>query len=451
MFLNFSLTIFSIFYMVGFIGNAMYGLARNEETEYLLTLPIDRRSLALYNILVSTNSQFYTLAFLLGAILGYTVGLGLNIPIQVLKVLLHVYFLTSLSSLIALLLGGMVSKEFVRKLNVLLTLALIFFYFGVSYLYDAQFSGLKVRDANIERFARWFLFVNTDYNFLSWTFSSKTTLLLGSVLISILASIAFFLLSPKLAFEPVVRKGVQHFKDLTMDLAKIAKNRRPRTRGSNAVFWKDWKLLQRNEQFLFLILYPLGFGIFMVLVSAGSARYLSLPFIGVSVFYCAIEAGILLSRETSQKDFALTLPVRLSSLFFPKLFIPVLLNVGLFFVILMFSYALNRLDKFVLILAPIHLLLLTLSSLVGAYFSLKRPGKGKNQPFDAVAVFIVQGITFGLAISMLMPASVLTYAKGLSPLEILIHRTILFSGIVSSLVLLVLFARKLAKLISGIK
>lgn len=451
MFLNFSLTIFSIFYVVGFVGNAMYSLARNDEIEYLLTLPIRRQSLVLYNIVVSSNSQFYTVAFLLGAVLGYASGLGLNLFANVLRVFLHVYFLTSVSSLLTLAFGGLASKDFVRKLNVLLTLALIFVYFGFSYIYDAKLSNLQFDDKITERFTRWFLFVNSDYNLFSWTFSSKRVLFFASLLISAVASIIFFVLAPKVAFEPTLRKSGNRANHGSRGTTKLYENWRTRRTGLLAIFWKDWKLLQRNEQFLFLILYPLGFGIFMILVSAGSARYLSLPFIGVSVFYCAIEAGILLSKEMLQKEFSLTLPVKVANLFFSKLLIPTFLNVSLFVVILLISFIIGRFDKFILLLFPIHVLLLILSSLVGAYFSLKRPGKSKNQAFDVVAVFIIQGITFGLAFSMLMPASALMYGKDLSPMEVLIHKVILSLGIFCAVFLLVFFARKLIKTVREIE
>jgi len=448
MFLNFSLTIFSIFYVVGFVGNAMYSLARNDETEYLLTLPIRRKSLVLYNILVSSNSQFYTVAFLLGAVLGYASGLELNLFSNILRVFLHVYFLTSISSLLALVFGGLASKNSVRKLNVLLTLGLIFVYFGFSFIYDANLSSLQFDDKITERLARWFLFVNSDYNFFSWTFSSKGALFFASLLISAVASVIFIVLAPKLAFEPTLRKGGNQGSKGT---AKLYENWWKRRRnGLFAIFWKDWKLLQRNEQFLFLILYPLGFGIFMILVSNGSARYLSLPFIGVSVFYCAIEVGILLSKEMLQKEFSLTLPIKISGLFFSKLLIPTSLNVALFALIMLISFILGRFDSFILLLFPIHVLLLILSSLVGAYFSLKRPSKSKNQAFDVVAVFVIQGITFGFAFSILMPASALMYRKNLSQMEVLTHKIFLSLGIMCAVFLLVFFARKLIKMLREI-
>lgn len=447
MFLNFSLTIFSIFYVVGFVGNAMYSLARNDETEYLLTLPIRRQSLVLYNILVSSNSQFYTVAFLLGAVLGYASGLELNLLSNILRVFLHVYFLTSISLLLALAFGGLASRDFVRKLNVLLTLGLIFVYFGFSYIYDAKLPRLQFDDKITERFARWFLFVNSDYNLFSWTFSSKGVFFLASLLISAVASTIFIALAPKLAFEPTLRKvGNQSSKKT----ARLFENWWRMRNGLFAIFWKDWKLLRRNEQFLFLILYPLGLGIFMILVSAGSARYLSLPFIGVSVFYCAIEAGILLSKEMLQREFSLTLPVKAFGLFFSKLLIPTSLNVALFALIALISFLIGRFDKFILLLFPIHVLLLILSSLVGAYFSLKRPGKSKNQAFDVVAVFVIQGITFGLAFSILMPTSALIYGKNLSQMEVLTHKIILSLGITCALFLLVFFARKLIKMVREI-
>ncbi|MFN4224514.1 MAG: hypothetical protein ACK4E1_06930, partial [Fervidobacterium nodosum] len=74
MFYMMNITMFSIFYIVGFIGTGMYAFSRTDELELLLTMPIKRRILTIYNLIISLSSQLFTIAFFLGATFGFMLG-----------------------------------------------------------------------------------------------------------------------------------------------------------------------------------------------------------------------------------------------------------------------------------------------------------------------------------------------------------------------------------------
>lgn len=390
LFFNLSATMFSLFYVVGFVGNASYSLSRNEELEYLLTMPIRRTTLVIYSLLFSSSSQFLTLGFYLGAVLGYVTGTKASVFAIIARTLLQLWFLSSVASFLALLLGGSASRTFVRRLNIVLIVALIFVYFGFSYLQGVDVS----RFGESDTFARWFIFVNSDHNVLAWSFSRSPLRLLTVLITAIGCTVAFVVTASKVAFEPSSQRTRNHSEVRRYKNSAV---------GLEPVHWKDLKLLQRNEQFLFLILYPFVFGLFMVLITTGATSFVALPFLAVGVFYCAVEAGILTSSELRHWEIVGTLPLKVRTLILPKVLIPILINLIVFVLVALTAFALGKFSRTLLLILPIYVPMLLLSSLTGSYFSVIRPGKARNQPFDLLSTFVIQGITLGIASAVLPP------------------------------------------------
>lgn len=390
LFFNLSATMFGLFYLIGFVGNTSYSLARSEELEVLLTMPIRRSTLVMYSLLFASSSQFFTLGFYLGAVLGYAAGSKVAPLSLLLRTVLQLWFLSSAASCLSLLLGGVASRAFVRRLNVILVVLLLFVYFSFAYLQSVDVS----KFGENEHFAKWFIFVNSKYNVLVWSFSEKLLRVLSVALVSLALDLIFFVVSSRTAFEPVITSEKR-------DLASRSHSERPLP--FEPVYWKDFKLLQRNEQFLFLILYPFVFGVFMLLVTAGSTTLITLPFLAVGVLYCAVEAGILTSSEMKHWEVVGALPVRLRGVLLPKITIPLVINVCVFLCVLGVAAVLKKFTKVFLVFLPIYVVLLVLSGFIGSYFSIARPGKARNQPFDLVATFAIQGMTLGLAALILYP------------------------------------------------
>jgi len=210
--------------------------------------------------------------------------------------------------------------------------------------------------------------------------------------------------------------------------------------------WKDLKLLVRNEQFIFLLLYPFIFGIFMMFVSPSSLSSI-MPFIVIAVFYCAMEAGMLTSSEMQSRELFLTLPVTKSTMILPKITVPVFINIALFLLVDVVALIMNKFDKVALIFIPISILLFALSALIGAYYSITKPGKAKRQPFSNTATFIIEGITIGLAFAILFPITMLFETQNLKEWQVLTCWLVMIGSIIVSVLLSYFYYGKLKKVI----
>lgn len=433
-----SVTMFSLFYIVGFVGTGMYAFSKSEEMEFLLTLPINRRVLTIYNLIVSLSSQLVTVVFLLGATLGYMSGFKNYSVDFILRTILHFYFLTSMAALFSVLGGGVSSKSFVRKLNVIITLFLIFIYLGFMYLQDIDVEKLG-KNANI---ARWLSFTASKWNVITWSYSENKILLSMSIVISLVSTLLFWFYSEKVVYESDRIKLKNNLK------AKDYVKKGNYASRIGAILWKDLKLLLRNEQVIFLILYPLAFGIFMILISGYSISS-TMPFIAIAVFYCAMESGLITMNEFKYKELLMTLPTKRRTIIMPKLIVPVLLNMLLFFLINVFALIFGRFNKTTLYFIPISTLLFALSALIGSYYSITKPGKAKNQPFSMSATFMIEGITIGLAFGMIYPTSILFSKNVVRGLRIYVSWIVFISSLLLSFVLLYVYYRKLRKILGS--
>ncbi len=439
MFYMMNITLFSIFYIVGFIGTGMYAFSRTDELELLLTMPIKRRILTIYNLIVSLSSQLFTIAFFLGATFGFMLGWKNISYTFALKTLLQLYFITSISALFSILSGGISSKSIVRKINVIIVLLLVFIYFGFSYLQDIDVTKLAGNDNVV----RWLAFTTSKYNVLTWAYSNDKLFVSLIIAISFVASVLFWYLADKVIYEEVRTKSKKK------DKVKLPNNPSYASK-FGPFFWKDLKALQRNEQFIFLIFYPVAFGLFMMFVS-NSVINTSVPFLAIAVLYCAMESGLLTLNEFKYSEIVKILPSKKSSMIIPKLVISISMNFLLLILINLVALLTNRYSKetliILLLILPLALLLFLLSALIGAYYSITKSGKQKNQPFTTGTTLIIEGITSGLAFGMLFPINYLLSGTKSNVLTITLSWTSLIGSIVLSVVLAIVYYKRLKKVI----
>ncbi|MGQ9856751.1 MAG: hypothetical protein ACUVQF_08445 [Fervidobacterium sp.] len=424
-----TISIFSLFYVVGFVGTGMYAFSRNEDVEFLLTLPIKRNIITLYYLFVTLSTQAFTLGFFIATALAYAFAINQNILTFILQTLLHLLFLSSFSALFAVLSGGVTSKRYLKILNTIILLLLVFVYLSFVYFQDVDFRQLG-ENANVVKLIS---FATSKYNILVWSYSEKLSTILLVLFSSITALVAFWKLAGQVGFESS-RAKVKEKKDYLKKQSYSTK--------MGGVLWKDAKLLVRNEQFIFLILYPAIFALFMLFTSSSSIASVA-PFIVIAVLYCAIEAGILTANEIQYKSVVKALPIKPKNLIFPKLMIPVFINLSVFIIITVISSILRGFAISSVIYIAISVILFFLSALIGSYYSIKSPGKAKNQPFSIGATFLIEGITIGIAFGIIFPLNLIIMKAELEGIKLILNWLLLTGSGIALVVLFAVYYKKL--------
>lgn len=419
----FWVSILSLFFIVGFIGLAMYSLSRNDELEILLTMPISRTTLTVFQIFTATISQIYVLVFFVFVTLAYLIAAKGNILIGIVQLIVHLAFLLLLSSTIAILIGGKTSKSFTRRFYMIIVLLSIFFYFFIIALVDVDV-------AELQNLVKMFLFSTKEYNILAWSFISTRTLIF-SIISAVILFMLFRMISSKIGFEPIQRNSKKRY-DIKGSGSVL-----------NAIIKKDLKATIRYEQFLYFVLYPIGFGIFMMFLNKDILSPLMFT-IPIFTFYIALETGILMISEISKIEYVSVFPVKFSTLVFSKIAIPVLINIILLLIIFIVSSIFYSLNLLVLLGLLFALLLFTMSSILGAYFAISSSNLkivNMNRIFSISQTLILEAVTMGLAFGSIIPLGILIQQQSLKWWGWLI----MISSLATIVLISILFFGKLKK------
>jgi len=427
-----SMSIFSLFYVVGFIGTGMHAFSRSDEMELLLTMPISRSVLTVYNLIVTLANQFFTLGFFVASVLGFLLAVRTNIFGFILRTLLHIAFLTSLSALLAVVSGGISSKRFVRRLNAVILLLLV-----AVYLFFVQ-----IQDVNVEqlgenaRFVKFVAFTTSKYNPFNWSYSDDRLLLISVIILTGAFLYSFWYFAERVVYENT------HAKKEKNKPNEVIVNQRTYASKFGGFLWKDLKLLSRSEQFVFLIFYPAIFSLFM-LFAGGSSMNAAIPFLAIASLYCAIEAGLLTRNDFEYREILRTLPVTTQTIITPKLAIPIILNESLLIIVAVISYIFGKFEKNSLFLFPLSIAIFGLSALIGSYYSIVDPGKTKNNPFSLKATFIIEGIVLGLSFGLPITLTIILAKPSLTTWKFYAVWLTFIGSLIALIILMMIYYRKL--------
>jgi ABC-2 type transport system permease protein len=324
-------------------------------------------------------------------------------------------------------LGGKTSKGVVRKINVLISLFAIFFYFVI-------ISFQNVNMEQVQSLIKFFDFTTKPYNILALSFISDK-LFFYALLLSILFTLIFYILADKLAFEPIQRKTSKNYK--IKGYGSVIK----------ALYRKDFKATLRYEQFLYFILYPIGFGIFFSFINKDYFLTI-ITVIPITTFYVALETAILTNAEVSNLQTILTFPVKLTTLLIPKIIIPTSINLFIVLGVFVFSAFKSNLSYLSYLIIPFTFLMFSMSSIIGMYFVTKNPQKSENMSklFGIAQTFIIEGITISLSFGSMLPISFLINPQSSIKIKV-ISILVMLASITVSLLISILTFKKLRKIL----
>lgn len=387
-FMNFWATLISLFFIVGFIGLAINSFTLNEEIEFLLNLPIKRSVLAVYQIFVSTLTQFFALFLYIGVYASY-IAVSNNTFLEIIKGLIQIIFTISLASILAILVGKKIRKAIVRKMVTVINVITPFLFLVL------VGSNVSISEHTTSKpgILRYITFSFSKYNFLTWAIRDGI-LPVVSFIISMAFIVLFVFLAKNIEFSQNESKS------------KRAKTLKMMGSGSpmKAIYIKDIKTALRVDQFIFFIIYPLAFGVFMAILNNDIliAIFASMPII---IIYVALESAILTAKEFLYLETVKTYPISLGKILIPKIIIPTTLNSLILLVeMVIFAFIKGLQFKFFIFL-PISFILLTMNSLMGVYEIAKNPPKTENMSriLGFGSIMFVEGLTLGSVFAIIFP------------------------------------------------
>src|SRR6056297_793535 len=400
-YINFLLTLIALFFVISFASMMSFQLKRNEEIEFLLTLPIRKGSIVTYQLLTSGISMFFSLIMFLSPVIVYLSRRPVSaIIIGTIGMIINLVFLILLGAVIAVLFSRIGSQKTARVMLIVVNM-------GMGAIYILMFQILPNSLSSPEAFPETLIkaneFFGSIYNFfiLGLNGSDNVVYLIVLLLLTGIFAYFYYQLSDKMTFQQGGSTKAKKRKDKGLQTK------------TNMILRKELILYKRHEQLIYYILYPVGFAIFMGIVNGNifSAIYM------VSIMgplFIAMQTSFSMNLEGTSIETTRMLPINLKKYVQTKLFVPVGLNAILLLItFIVFAIVLDAtLWSFVLI--PFIILLEILAAASGVYFILRREPQKLNNPgaFLRSGAFLIQYL-------MLMVLSLLT----LVPLSIIILNT----------------------------
>ncbi|AIY85687.1 MULTISPECIES: hypothetical protein [unclassified Thermotoga] len=367
--LSFSTTMFSVMFLLGVSFYLSNSFVLEGEIEFLLTLPIERSTIVIYQLLISLFYQSFILIMMILNFFMYSLLMNNWMPFV--TGVFHTVFLLLGGAILSVLFGRLLRTSLSRKLYSLIQLLAVFLFLILVNLPDFSVS-----------FGRWFI---SNWNVFAYAVFSRENpiFLLYEILICLGTFLVFRVISTTVMFEPVLRKE-------RMPVEK------PTRFPGKGFFKKDLITLLREERSLYLLLYPIGFGVLMTFV--GSPDFGLIFAIGIAALYNATMSAMLWRKEMEVWPLPKVLPVKTSEVMISKILVSSLLNSAVVSAFVIFL-AIYQKQVFYIFFAPAGLSLFLFISALGLLLSKWEKTGSLTNPakvFSGPEILLLQLVAIGV-------------------------------------------------------
>lgn len=418
-------------FLTSFVPSLINSFSRNEEIQLLLTFPLRRWTIVVYQMVLTLSLQSFSVVMYLFVFPAYAVARGKNLLLGLLVAFLFVLLMLSISVLLSCVFGLFLSRSVARRITVVGLIATVVTFFLATQFLPNYIRTLLARDPAV--LSAVLVKLMHPLNVFAWPIKA-----LDEPVYSLLM-LALCLLLASLS-SPVAEK---------LSFEQTSSTRKARNKGFNGgkMFWKDFKLVLRSEQSLFTLVYPVIFAVLFGLSfkSPTPAIVISLVLSGT---YVAYNSAMLTKQELAVWPLPAVLPLRDTDILLPKLFVPSFMYWSLFSALLVFFKFWFSMSAAAFLLVPVVFVTFVFSSAQGMFFYLQQPSKADpsnpSRVLSTTKALIVQGLLLLTSLVYILPV---LPSLQLALLEFLKVQTIVsfivYMGPVGCALTLAFFSKKL--------
>lgn len=361
------LTFAGISLVLGIFSSSVYMFIKNEELEMLLTMPVKRWTMVIYQLIICQVYQSTPAAMFLGISITYFIAMGKNIFLGILASLLLTMVLLLIGTIAAVYFGRFLSKTLARKMVFVFQIMSLGIFIVITQLRP---TGITEPTALMNWMTNAWIFISSTVNIFAWPIQAiKNPVLFAIMLISIPVLILTLVnIANRMSFEPITH----HTRKRSY---KIAKG----TSATFAIIKRELQVFVRHEQLLYYLLYPAAFSLIMSIISkdiTGAIYFYTM----MSSMFISVQAAFLLAIESPFWETTKTMPISLKKLLKIKLFLPIVLNT-LIMVIEVLALGLILGKGLLLLLAIIpNIPVFSTAALIGMSSILSKPPQKLDNP-----------------------------------------------------------------------
>ncbi|KLO22848.1 hypothetical protein X275_04640 [Marinitoga sp. 1197] len=381
-------------------------LYESEMTQLLLSMPIRRSSIYIASAIDSLIMAGLPLGMMIPIFAVYALIAKNSIIFSILGGIGFLILLLLISNLGGILFSKFLTKTSAKRWTMIMYFISIFFYVGISNLLPNFANTPPSQLVNaLERMSN--IILNTF-----WPHTWVINVMKGSIPFLILLystililSYIIYNLSNTLEFSVSRKKGKKKKAEIKFKSSKFP------------ILKKDFRLLFRDSQTFFLLLYPLFIPI-IFMFSSKSLDMISIIFVMIAAIYASMVAIYAISYEGKLWPVPKLYPIKIGHLIFSKAFMPFIIYVVEYIAITILIYLSGKasIEVFWSIIPVI--LIIMYSSILGISLYLKNPKRDLSQKniISGKEVFYLEGITLGLGLGIFLPGNL--YISSLKNIEI---------------------------------
>lgn len=386
------IALMSLLFFLQYSPSIINTLFNNDNIEFLMTTPVKKGTIFISSAIDSFLVSGLPIGMMLSVIIAYGIASNINIFNLIISSIGYIFLMISLSLIAGLIFSYFIGKTAAKRFSQMMYFASIFaFVFMTNFIPTNQIN--QAQQGQLSG-------IFGNMTFLTGEFFPHTLLLKGlktnvyfgliSILISILIIVLIYVLSSKLDFVTSRKKSKN-------------KEQKIKLTGGMPVLKKDLKLLQRDSQSLFLILYPLLFPLIFIFINVQSMAAMNIMFIFIGSMYAAILSVGMMVNDMKIWPIPKTYPIKTEQIINNKISIPLIIFLIEYVIITIISAIMgytNIIDYFMII--PVGLLLYY-AALYGVKTYLKNPKRdtsNKNNVLTFKETIAFEGIVMGIGIGI---------------------------------------------------
>ncbi|HOB15596.1 MAG TPA: hypothetical protein PK894_00785 [Defluviitoga sp.] len=381
----------SALFILQFAPLIITSLYDNDMITLLLSMPIKRST-----IFFSASIDSFIMSGMAGSavfsmIILYLVTEGANIFFAILSAIGFLLFLFSISLLVGLIMSFFVGKTSAKRLSQLMYFIVIILIVLVPQILPQKMSSNP--EDILEMFGNSIkIFMSPIWPHTQFMQSSRGNVfsLIFIYVISVLVFYLIYKFSSNLDFSTSRKKSKVN------KIEKFKTSRQP-------LLKKEIKLLFRNSQLIFMMLYPLIFPIFFSFAGINNLSYLAMLFMIIAANYTSLITSMMLAEEIKIWPVPKLFPYSTKTMVNSKVLVSSSIFSIEFLAISLVYFFIFGFNIFELILIIPTIILLYYSSLIGARYFLSDPHRDvsqTNKVFKGKEILIIESITMGYAVAI---------------------------------------------------
>ncbi len=396
-----------IMFIIGFFPILVYNIAANDkELEFLLTLPVSRTTLfftilaqialfAIYPLLIILPSIFSYIAALQNNLLGYTFATLVCIE--------EILFSLGISGLVALTIARSMKRKTASKLTMIVSLVnILMIVLFANLVPSSKSSSMEAFKITMQKFQNISLSKFNPFYWMAMAVKGNFAYLGLVTLVTIVVVYLIFLISKRLEFENTEKRSKRK------KISYVGKTKPV----IYTMIFKELKLLFREDQSIFMLLYPIAFPLIFGFI--GSFQGFSAIYISVmlAVTYCAMATYGSFGFEKQISPYQLTFPIDKSLILTSKTVAPTILySLDVLTVGLLFIFVFKTPPK-LLLMVPFSIVMLFEVSLWAAKNALNNLQSFKSyREATRVGSLKINLFSMLMAQEILVPFIFITYPK----------------------------------------